>query len=233
MDTEPLTGARKPEQSDGPLGGLQISHAVDDLAPLTDPYFATTSARDTAFSNWVAAGHTMRDGLHCYVSGIGDLVYQGGQWLPAERLNMVLAGEQTSTQSSASSTQARIVGFTNLTGTFYSDLLYEWKWSSLGQADTVGAVLSIIAHGRSGSSAASTDTVLAQGAIPFQATGGPGAQTLEFSELFTVLNTGTYTISAYIARAAGTGTVTVSGRPRAQVRPVGLASSASGVIQLS
>lgn len=233
MQTEPLTGARKPAQSDGPLGGLQISNAVDDLAPVTVPYFATASARDTAFANWVAAGHAMRDGLHCYVSSIGDLVYQGGVWLPAQRLGMVMAGEQTSTQSSSTSTQARIVGFTNLTGIFYSDLLYEWGWSSLTQTDTISAVISIISHGRSGSSAASTDTIVGTGGNPFTATGGPGAQTLQFSELFTVSATGTYTISAYISRAAGSGIVTVSGRPRAWARPVGLASAASGVVQLS
>lgn len=80
MLTEPLTGARKPEETDGPLGGLQISNLADDLAPDTIPYFTTASARDTAFSNWVSAGHSMRNGLHCYVSGIGDQVYVSGSW---------------------------------------------------------------------------------------------------------------------------------------------------------
>jgi hypothetical protein len=76
--TEPLTGARIPTQTDGPLGGLQIANATTDIAPATVPYFATASARDTAFSAWVAAGHTMRNGLHCHVQGIGDMEYAVG-----------------------------------------------------------------------------------------------------------------------------------------------------------
>lgn len=69
--TEPLTGARIPTQSDGPLGGLQISNGITDLAPNTIPNFATASDRDTAFAAWVAAkaGRTMRAGLYCTVAG--------------------------------------------------------------------------------------------------------------------------------------------------------------------
>lgn len=76
MQIEPLTGARKPEQTDGPLGGLQISNAVTDLAPkvLGGP-FATASARDTAYASWVTAGNSMRDGLECWLTGTGHQVY--------------------------------------------------------------------------------------------------------------------------------------------------------------
>lgn len=81
MQTEPLTGARKPEQSDGPLGGLQISNAIDDLAPLTVAPFNTVADRDAAFSFWVANGHAMRDLLRCSVSGVGDQVYLSGAWV--------------------------------------------------------------------------------------------------------------------------------------------------------
>lgn len=81
MQTEPLTGARKPEQTDGPLGGLQISNAVDDLAPLVLPYFTTNSNRDAAFTDWVTAGHTMRDGLQCWLAGSGRQEYTtAGGW---------------------------------------------------------------------------------------------------------------------------------------------------------
>lgn len=79
MQTEPLTGARKPEQTDGPLGGLQISNAVDDLAEYAYPRFATTAARDTAYAAWVAAGGTMADGMVCSAGGL-LYRYKSGAW---------------------------------------------------------------------------------------------------------------------------------------------------------
>lgn len=78
---EPLTGARIPTQSDGPLGGLQIANAVTDIADNTIPFFTTTSARDTAYNAWVTAGGTMRNSLVC---AVGDLLYKyrvGTGWL--------------------------------------------------------------------------------------------------------------------------------------------------------
>jgi hypothetical protein len=76
---EPLTDTRIPEQSDGPLGGIQIANAVLDLAPHTIPDFNTTGARDSAFSAWVTAGNAMRDGLHCSVDG-ATMEYRDGAW---------------------------------------------------------------------------------------------------------------------------------------------------------
>jgi hypothetical protein len=67
--TEPLTGARIPTDSDSPLGGTAIARAIQDIADETLPRFATTAARDTAYSNWIAAGHNMAAGLHCVVNG--------------------------------------------------------------------------------------------------------------------------------------------------------------------
>lgn len=69
MLTEPLTGARYPAQSDGPLGGLQIGYAVTDLADNTIPRYATSGARDAAYNTWTAAGNTMTAGMFCTVAG--------------------------------------------------------------------------------------------------------------------------------------------------------------------
>lgn len=82
--TEPLTGARIPTQSDGPLGGLQIANAISDIADETTPYFTSASARDTAYSAWVANGHSMRNGLQCFVSGIGRMMYLSSGWFPLD-----------------------------------------------------------------------------------------------------------------------------------------------------
>lgn len=81
MLNEPLTNARMPEQSDAPTGGLQITNAVKDLAPFTLPRFTTTAARNTAFGQWVTAGGTMVNGMHCVVNGETQ-VYRSGAWEP-------------------------------------------------------------------------------------------------------------------------------------------------------
>lgn len=83
MQNEPLTGARVPQQSDGPLGGLQITNAIDDVAPLMLHHFADASARDTAWSNWSTAnsGAAIPDGAHCYLTNPGDFYDRyGGAW---------------------------------------------------------------------------------------------------------------------------------------------------------
>lgn len=82
---EPLTGARVPEQSDGPLGGLQAGNAVKDLADNTIPRFASGSARNTAYAAWVTAGGTMVAGLHCTVAG-QLMRYDGTAWRYAAHL---------------------------------------------------------------------------------------------------------------------------------------------------
>lgn len=83
MANEPLTGARVPVQGDAALGGLQINNAVSDVAPYTIPHFTNATARDAAFSAWVAAGNTMRKGLLCYQTDTDwHYKYTGSKWLP-------------------------------------------------------------------------------------------------------------------------------------------------------
>lgn len=79
MLNEPLTGARVPEQSDGPLGGVQISNAARDLAGFTVPRFSTNTARDAAYAAWVTSGKTMANGLLCTVGGRPQQ-YRGSTW---------------------------------------------------------------------------------------------------------------------------------------------------------
>lgn len=87
MPTDPLTSSRYPAGSDSPNIAQYIQNAVTDLADntWTGP-FATTTARDTAFSTWVSGGGTMRNGLHCHVTGVGDQVYLDGNWWTVPRL---------------------------------------------------------------------------------------------------------------------------------------------------
>lgn len=81
MPNDPLTGARYPSSGAAPNVNTDIQNAVNDLSPDTIPYFSSTTARDTAFTNWVNAGHTLRDGLHCYVQGVGRMVRLGSLWV--------------------------------------------------------------------------------------------------------------------------------------------------------
>lgn len=110
--TEPLTGARVPQQSDGPLGGLQIANAVNDLAPVTLPRFTSTAARDIAYTNWVNAGHTLVDGMVCTAAGV-LYEYKSGAWGPLNASGLRLTS--TSDASATSTGHAFQVGPDNAT----------------------------------------------------------------------------------------------------------------------
>lgn len=77
--TEPLTGVTAQDQSDAALGGTQIGALARNMAGFTVPRFASTAARDTAYSAWVTSGKTMADGLVCIAAGVP---YRriNGQW---------------------------------------------------------------------------------------------------------------------------------------------------------
>ena len=142
---------------------------------------------------------------------------------------LVSAGGQTSTQSANSTTQVRVVGPTNQTLTLLAGVAYRVRWESMAQADTVGAYCSVNVYCVAGAnSPAVTDTLIADGGVPLDATGGPGAKPLNFTNLFTVASSGQYTASAYLSRAAGSGTVTISGFIHLEVEVAGLAGVISG-----
>lgn len=80
---EPLTGARIPEQSDGPLGGLQTGNAVKDLASFSVPRFATLSERDAKYAAFVVAGGVIKNGMICWADTPGCFYDRiGGVWKP-------------------------------------------------------------------------------------------------------------------------------------------------------
>jgi hypothetical protein len=79
VHTAPLTGARIPDLTDSTDLAQWFSYAVNDLDDNATPSFASAAARDTAYSNWVSAGNTMRDGLVCTVAG-NIQVYRSSAW---------------------------------------------------------------------------------------------------------------------------------------------------------
>jgi hypothetical protein len=76
VPTDPLTASRYPAATNAPNVPQDIQNAVFDLADNTIPFFSSTAARDTAYTNWVAAGGVMRNGLVCYVNGVGLMEYR-------------------------------------------------------------------------------------------------------------------------------------------------------------
>lgn len=94
--TDPLTGARYPTATNAVSVPQDIQNAVNDLSDnmFAGP-FSSASARDTAFSAWVAQGHSMIDGLHCFVSGLGDQTYANGAWVNDSWTNLSLASPWT------------------------------------------------------------------------------------------------------------------------------------------
>lgn len=84
MPNEVLTGARYPASSAAPNVNQDIQNAVADLADNTIPNFTTTTTRNTAYTSWVSAGNTMRNGLICTVAD-KPYLYSGGAWRPLSK----------------------------------------------------------------------------------------------------------------------------------------------------
>lgn len=137
-------------------------------------------------------------------------------------------GHQTSTQSANSSTQVRVVGNTNQSKTCYTGRAYQVDWDSTAQTDTPGANAAVNIYGAAGTAAGTSDVLLTSRGVPLDAVGGPGARGLAMHNCFTVATTGQKTVSAYLSRAAGSGTVTISGQIHLEIRDIGPASVLTG-----
>lgn len=68
--TEPLTSITVQDQSDAATGGTQVGNLAKALVKFVVTRYATTGARDTAYTNWVAAGGTMADGMLTSAAGV-------------------------------------------------------------------------------------------------------------------------------------------------------------------
>jgi hypothetical protein len=141
---------------------------------------------------------------------------------------IVGGGHQTSTQSANSSTPVRVVGNTNQSKTCYTGRAYQVDWDSTAQTDTAGAVCAVNIYGAAGGTAGTSDVLLTSRGVPLDTPGGPGARGLAMHDCFTVASTGQKTVSAYMFRAAGSGTVTISGQIHLEIRDIGDASVLTG-----
>lgn len=71
MATEPWSGARYQASSDAPNGYTLGQNLAFDLGKFSAPAFASTAARDTAFSNWQAAGNSPFSGMRAFTAADG------------------------------------------------------------------------------------------------------------------------------------------------------------------
>lgn len=79
MHTNPLSGARYPDSTDNTNLPAYYQDLADDLSQVTVNQFASGTARDTAWSTYTAAGHTLTNGSKCTVAGAPQ-TYRG-KWV--------------------------------------------------------------------------------------------------------------------------------------------------------
>jgi hypothetical protein len=101
VHTNPLTGARYPDNADATNLATYYQNVVDDLSPQSVPQFGSSAARDSAVSTWTSSGHTFTQGL-CLVNGAPQM-YRG-KWVPLDQtLYRRVAGTATGTLASGAS----------------------------------------------------------------------------------------------------------------------------------
>lgn len=133
MPTSPLTGTRYPALSDAPNGPQQIQNAVFDLDDNGIPFFTSTSARTTAYANWVTAGGVMRNGLYCHVNGLGLCRYNAGTsaWVDSTQpTSLPTSGGWTASATGTGTTEQPaqywrdVFGIVHVTGTVQKNASY-------------------------------------------------------------------------------------------------------------
>jgi hypothetical protein len=218
VQTEPRTGARRPEQSDAPLGGRQISNAVDDLSPHVAPWYATTAARDAAHANFVTNGGVLRDGMLARVSGVGLMYYSvaAAAWLTvASTANIAalefprLLGETHGTgqfDRSPATTEAKVGGGVNEIGTITnlslkSGRAYRAEFRGRAWAGVAGVTVTL--RIRVGASVSASSVAVATRQTVQPAVGPGGINDTHFDGTFVVQTTGTYQAAVYGVVASG------------------------------
>jgi hypothetical protein len=81
VPNSPLTNTRIPDSTYTTNPPQDIHNAVYDLEVNGCPRFTTTTARDAAYSAWVAAGNTLANGRSCWTDDSGFWDRIGGAWL--------------------------------------------------------------------------------------------------------------------------------------------------------
>lgn len=204
MPTSPLTGSRVPDLGYAADVAAIVTNAITDVEGAGIPRFPDTSARAAAYTAWVDAGGTMTDGLHCYVTGIGDQVYFNGGW----RLASGLGAHAIQTSGfAANDTEARVTGSSNWTGPLVTGRTYQVAGQGTFSTDTAGNFPEVRLRGARGATPTGTSQVLAVSRGHLPATNRYANANLFGT--FGVATTGSHTLSLFLRRLGGAGTVTL------------------------
>lgn len=172
--TSPLNGLPCPDDSspnDPPIHFQALNDALDDRLL---PHFPTAADRDTAFSNWVAAGGVMRNWMQCTVDNLGLQQYFGGAWSTVLTPSMYPLGLiKTATSSAATGTAAaaeqRLTGPQNIGGIALSaGRTYEVvaRGNVQSSGPSAGAILAVRVRAAKGATPTTTSAAVA-GAQPY------------------------------------------------------------------
>lgn len=102
MPNSPLTNTRIPDSTYTADIADIVHKAIYDLEGNTCPRFTTTTARDAAYSAWVAAGYTLADGRECYTDDAGFWDHTGGAWVlrtSPPKLRLTATSDATATST--------------------------------------------------------------------------------------------------------------------------------------
>jgi hypothetical protein len=195
VPNDPLTAARYPASSANPNVPLDIQNAVNDLSSTTIPRFATTTARDAAYSAWVSAGHSLTTGLFCVVAG--QLMEYRGSWqlVVEARLRRLLS---TATGTLASGASTNLVAVQTLPASPFGTSVpwmvdYEASIHASGVPSGLGMQLEVLVDGTSFSGSTWTNA------------GTTGCQmTLTCRDVATFADNATHTLQARVTALAGT-----------------------------
>jgi hypothetical protein len=210
VQNEPRTGARKPEMTDGPLGGVQIGNAVGDLAPFVAPYYNTTADRDSAHVDWVTEGHVLTDGLLARVNGIGLMEYVGGTWrtvattadITALQFPRIIGESHTGTQfGNSGTTEVAVTDLPNITATFSSGRWYQARFRGRAWAGVAGVQVGL--RIRVGATLNTSSNAVATNQIVQNGVGPSGINDNPFLGDFAVQTTGTYSAGLFGVVASG------------------------------
>lgn len=127
MPIDPLTGSRYPASSAAPNVSQDIQNAVLDLSDNTIPYFGTTTERNNAYSAYVTAGGTMKNGMRCVVNSV-PYRYIASNWRVdrARIFYRSVSGLSSHTITAGGSTETGLTsGITLIGGSGASFTLYE------------------------------------------------------------------------------------------------------------
>jgi hypothetical protein len=233
VPTDPLAAVRYPDLTYAPNIPADLQKLIQDLVVNGVPKSATTSARDTAYTAYVAAGGTLADGRTCETDDAGYWTRLNGAWVGMYGIRAV--GVSTTTQT-ANPGPTRLVNGLLINAYLKPGHAYTVKiglrvWSTVsGDAASAVARLTL-----GGGTAVPGDPGVTWATADITSSGSANLYNLMGTgKPFQVTTAGTYTVSIWLSRTNGTGTLTGtftgSGEMTCELYDVGVATTNMTVI---